>query len=357
MESPMPEPGIRVLQAIAGGAHGGAEVFFVRLAQAFARAGVSQRALLRRGRPWNAQVREAGVDVVELPFGGALDLMTKRAFRREIESFRPTVVLTWMNRATRFCPPANARLGTAHIARLGGYYDLKYYASCDHLIGNTRGIVAYLRKRGWPAGRCDYVPNFVDGEAASPVPRASLDTPAEAPLLLALGRLHENKAFDVLLRALPALPDAYLWLAGEGPARDELRALAERLGVTPRVRFLGWRDDVSALLASADILVCPSRIEPFGNVVAEAWAQSVPVVASASDGPREIITSGETGLIVPLEDAPAIASAVRTVIDNPAMAARMVESGRAAFDAEFTEQVVVARYLELFEKAALSCVA
>lgn len=357
MANPMSEGGVRLLQAIAGGAHGGAEAFFVRLAQAFARAGVTQRVLLRRGRPWNEQVRGAGIDVVELPFGGALDIASGRAFRREIEAFRPTVVLTWMNRASRFCPPAVRRPGVPHIARLGGYYDLKYYAACDHLIGNTKGIVAYLRKHGWPAERSDYVPNFVTGEAAPPVPRAELDTPTEAPLLLALGRLHENKAFDVLLHALPEMPETYLWLAGEGPARGELQALAQKLGVTSRVRFLGWRDDVAALLGAADILVCPSRIEPFGNVVAEAWAQGVPVVASASDGPRALISSGETGLIVPLEDAPAIASAVRTIIDNPAMAQRMVEAGRLAYEAEFTERAVVARYLSLFEKVTTSCAA
>jgi len=91
--------------------------------------------------------------------------------------------------------------------------------------------------------------------------------------------------------------------------------------------------------------------------VAEAWAQGVPVVAAASDGPRALISSGDTGIIVPLEDAPAIAAAVRTVIDNPVMAARMAAAGRTAYEAEFTEQAVVAQYLSLFKKAASSCAA
>jgi len=180
----MSERGVRLLQAIAGGAQGGAEAFFVRLALAFARAGVTQRVLLRRGRAWNDQIRGAGIDAVELPFGGALDLKTGAAFRREIAAFRPTVVLTWMNRATRFCPAKARRPGVSHLARLGGYYDLKYYATCDHLIGNTQGIVAYLHKNGWPADGSHYLPNFVDAESAAPVPRATFDTPPK------IGRAH-----------------------------------------------------------------------------------------------------------------------------------------------------------------------
>ena len=91
--------------------------------------------------------------------------------------------------------------------------------------------------------------------------------------MLALGRLHHNKAFDVAIRALVDLPGAVLWIAGKGPERNALQMLANQLGVSKRIRWLGWRDDVAALFASADVLVCPSRIEPLGNVIIEAWAQ------------------------------------------------------------------------------------
>ena len=135
------------------------------------------------------------------------------------------------------------------------YFNLKYYQNCKHLIGNTQDIVEYLINKGWSRECVHYLPNFVSGSRADPLPRESFYTPNDAPLLLALGRLHENKAFDVLLDALTLIPNAYLWLAGEGPKRTELEAQAEKLGVKPRVRFLGWRDDTEALLASCDIFV------------------------------------------------------------------------------------------------------
>ena len=339
---------LRLLQVCAGGEQGGAEAFFVRLALALDKAGVDQRLLVRRGRHWVSAL--GGLDPVALPFGGWADFTTKRAFAREIAAFRPHVVLTWMNRASHLCPARVAGHEFCHVARLGGYYDLKYYRSCDHLIGNTEDIVRYLRGQGWPAEKSHYVPNFVSADAMPAVARASLETPEDAPLLLALGRLHRNKAFDVLLRALVDLPQAYLWVAGSGPEEAALKSLGRELGVAPRLRFLGWREDSVALLAAADIFVCPSRIEPLGNVVIEAWAHGTPVVAAAAAGPMSLIVPGENGLIVPLEDAPALALSIRTLIDNPALGARLAEAGRTAYAESFTEEAVVGRYLDFFDR-------
>ncbi len=198
----------RLLQAMAGAKHGGAENFFVRLAGALQRAGEPQRVLIRRDPVRAALLGELGVDVAEASFGGRLDLTTGRAFRREIEAFRPEIVLTWMSCATRqFCPPGDF----VHLARLGGYYDLKYYRRCDHLIGNTRAIVEYAVGQGWAADRVHYLPNFVP----DPGPRLS-PAPSAARHAVALGRLHPNKGFDILLEALSLTPELVLSLAGEG---------------------------------------------------------------------------------------------------------------------------------------------
>ncbi len=221
---------------------------------------------------------------------------TRRAFRREIAAWQPNIVLTWMSRATRLCP----RGDFVHVARLGGYYDLKYYRRCDHLIGNTRAIVDYAVARGWPRDRIDYLPNFVPDLRVAALPGAADATSRRVPVGLALGRLHPNKGFDLLLEALAMTREIGLRIAGEGPLRPALENLAVRLGIAERVRFLGWREDVPALLADADLLVCPSREEPLGNVVIEAWSAGVPVVATASDGPAGLIVDGESGLLVPL---------------------------------------------------------
>lgn len=342
---------MRVLQVMAGAARGGAEAFFMRLVPALQRAGLDQQAAIRRHAGRAAALKALGLPVTELRFGGRLDWTTGPGLRRAIAAYRPDIVLSWMSRATRFVPAGRH----VNVARLGGYYDLKYYRRCRHLVANTEDIRRYVVDRGWPADRAHYVPNFVASPPATPVApvdRSLHDTPAGAPLLLALGRLHENKAFDVLLDALAEVGEAYLWLAGDGPLDRELRSRAERLGVAPRVRFLGWRDDTAGLFAAADTVVVPSRHEPLGNVVIEAWAHGVPVAAAASQGPAALIRDGDSGLLVPVDAAADLARAIRRLIDDKDMRDRLAANGRVCYETAFTESQVVGRYMDLFERLA-----
>ncbi|MDX9860382.1 MAG: glycosyltransferase [Rhodospirillales bacterium] len=330
---------------MAGAPHGGAEAFFMRLVPALQRAGVQQLVVMRRDAGRLAKLRAAGIEPVEVSFGGRLDFTTPLVMRREIRGFKPHIVMTWMNRATHMCP----RGKFIHVSRLGGYYDLKYYQACDHLIANTEDIRDYLINEGWPAEKAHYLPNFADDTPAAPVRRTDYYTPDRGKLILALGRLHPNKGFDVLLQSLVRLPEAYLWIAGEGPLRQDLEALAQRLGVKPRVRFLGWRDDVPALLAACDVFVCPSRHEPLGNVVLEAWAHGKPVVAADAVGPGMLIQQMENGILVPVDDAEALANGMRAVLDDDDLRAQLGREGRATFEAEFSEPIVVAKYVAFFE--------
>jgi len=336
---------MRVLQAMAGAQYGGAEAFFTRLAIAFEKAGLTQKVVIRADDARAKTLREGGVEPVQLPFGGKLDFKTGRALKKEIKEFKPDIVLTWMNRATGMCPKGDF----VHVARQGGYYNMKYYRNCDHIVGNTDDIVEYLVKEGWPKERSHYLPNFVTAEQAEPLSRKTFYTPNTAPLILALGRLHENKAFDVLLKAVARVPGAYLWLAGEGPLRSELEALAEKLSIKPRVRFLGWREDTPALFAAADLFVCPSRHEPLGNVVIEAWAQGRPVIATDSLGPGTLIEPRVNGLLTPVDDDAALGAAIKWAVQNPHEADDLARAGYEAYQRDFTEESVVKRYFDFFE--------
>lgn len=341
---------MKVMQVMAGAAHGGAEAFFERLVSGLHRAGLDQRVVIRTNPERAALLRAQGVEPVQCRFGGALDIGTPMSIKREVRHFAPDVVLSWMNRGTRMATKARRSGKFVHVARLGGYYDLKYYQGCDHLIGNTQDIVSYLVKNGWPEERAHYLPNFVSEERAAPVDRKTFYTPDGAPLILALGRLHTNKAFDTLLQALARVHNAYLWIAGEGPERAALEQQALDLGIKPRVRFLGWRTDTAALLAACDVFVCPSRHEPLGNVVIEAWAQGKPVVAADSLGPGTLINHLQSGVLSPVDDAPAMADALAAVLEDPELADHIAEGGYATFQERFTEKVVIQQYLDFFER-------
>lgn len=334
-----------VLHLLGTAGEGGAETYFVELVAALKRAGVTEAAAIRAHQGRAARLRAEGLPVAILRFGGPLDPFTKPAAARFARRTGTRLALAWMNRAARHTPKGP----WARIGRLGGYYNLKYYKGFDHLVANTEDIADWVVGQGWPAGRVSCIPNFaaVPAETAA-AERASLDTPEDAPLLLAMGRLHEAKAHDVSLSALAELPDAYLWIAGVGPQEARLQGMAEALGVAHRVRFLGWRTDASALYRAADVCVFPSRYEPLGNVVIQAWAHGLPVVAAESQGPKALIEDGEDGLLVPIDDAPAVARGVRRVLTEPGLGERMAAAGLARVRREFSEAAVVAQWKALF---------
>ncbi|MDO8913029.1 MAG: glycosyltransferase [Phenylobacterium sp.] len=333
-----------VLHLLGTAGEGGAETYFVDLVSGLARAGVSQAAAIRPNPNRQAALAAAGVPTATFRFGGPIDILTKPQVGGFARRNDVKLALAWMNRAARHTPKGPVRIG-----RLGGYYNLKYYRGFDELVANTEDIAEWIVGQGWPAGKVRCIPNFaaVPPETA-PADRAPLNTPADAPLLLSMGRLHDAKAHDVTLQALTQIPDAFLWIAGVGPQEAKLKAMAAALGVADRVRFLGWRTDASALYRAADVCVFPSRYEPLGNVVIQAWAHGLPVVAAASQGPAALIADGDDGLLVPVDDAEALAQATRRLLADPMLRIRLVQNGSDRVEAEFSEAAVVAQWRSLF---------
>ncbi len=334
-----------VLHLLGTAGEGGAETYFVDLVKALKRAGVPEACAIRGNTARETRLARAGVPVKVLRFGGPIDILTRPAAAGFASLQKTKVALAWMNRAARHTP----RGPWARIGRLGGYYSLKYYRGFDHLVANTEDIAEWIVSQGWPAGKVSCIPNFAAAPPqAEAVDRASLATPPDVPLLLAMGRLHENKAHDVSLQALVQLPDAWLWIAGVGPLEAKLRGMAEALGVADRVRFLGWRTDASALYRTADVCIFPSRFEPLGNVVIQAWAHGLPVVAAASQGPGALIREGQDGLLVPIDDPDALAGGARRLLADQALRARFARAGAARVEAEFSEAAVVGQWKALF---------
>ncbi|NQU21543.1 MAG: glycosyltransferase [Candidatus Nealsonbacteria bacterium] len=342
--SPLP----RVLQMLIGRNGGGAESFFVKLALALQQAGLPQRLIVSSSNDRADLLRAGGCDTVQLKFGGLTDPIARFRLRRQLADFRPDVVLLWLNRAARRCPQGDF----VTAARLGGYYKLKHYRKCDHLIGNTPDIVRYLVESDWPAERTCMLSDFGDLERLPPLDRAELDTPPDIPLLLSLGRLHPSKGFDVMLRTLASTPGVYYWLAGVGEMRADLEALARELGVADRVRMPGFRNDPSALYGAADLFVLPSRHEPLGNVILEAWTHGLPVVSTAAEGPSWLIDDEENGLLVPSENPAALAAAINRLLADTALRKRIATGGREKHDRNFSRETIAQQYIEFFRRIA-----
>jgi glycosyltransferase involved in cell wall biosynthesis len=336
---------MKAVQLLGSAKDGGAETYFVSLVQALETGGVAQACAVRPHAARERRLEAMGLPTLTAAFGGPLDLLTAGRVKRFAKREEAGVLIAWMNRAAQHAPAG--RWG--RIGRLGGYYGLKYYRGFDHLVANTRDIERWIVRRGWPASKVSYIPNFAEPGHGAPLDRAQFDTPADAPLLLGMGRLHANKAHDISIRALAELPDAYLWLAGSGPLEAELKTLAAETGVAERVRFLGWRDDAPSLYRTADVCLFPSRFEPLGNVVIQAWAHDLPVIAGMSDGPAALIRPEQDGILVPINDPRSLALAARRLILDRGLGRRLAEAGAARVRDEFSTARVVAQWRTLLE--------
>jgi len=344
----------RVLHLMAGAPTGGAETYCVDALLALQAAGVEQMLITRPHTQRLDDLRAAGVKIITAPFGNIFRSATQRVLANAIKEFKPDIIQYWMGRAASYAVPGAQAKGPAqpfkNIGWFGGYYDLKRYPHMNAYVGVTYDIARHIREAGAAVDKVFTIHTIADLPAAAPMPRAEFDTPEDTPLLLALARLHPKKGLDVLLRALVGLPGVYAWIAGDGPLKDELPKLARELGVADRVRFLGWRNDRAALLATCDVCVFPSRYEPFGTVTIEAWAAGKPLVAAAAVGPAAYVKNEENGLLVPIDDAPALRDAIARVIDDAPLRETIIAGGRESYQQQFTPPVMVAAYKDLYNQ-------
>ncbi len=222
------------------------------------------------------------------------------------------------------------------------------------VIANSHATAAAFVAAGGASAKVRVVHNGIDAapfdavtDTAARVLRAELSPTANFVMAM-FGRLSPWKGQDVALAALRALPpDCHLWIVGaalfgEQAYEAELRTAAASMGVADRVRFLGFRDDVPALMKAADVVVHASTLpEPFGRVAVEGMLAVRPVVAAAAGGIGEIITDGRTGVLVPPGDASALARAVQALRSDSSRAAALAAEGAAHARIAFTVGAMV----------------
>lgn len=330
---------MRILHIMAGAPEGGAENIMLESVLALAEAGHEQHVVTRDNNDFRAEsFRKAGIGVDFAGFSNAWPFPTRGVINKAITAFRPDVIECWMGRAGQFAPAAHR---ARSIGWYGGYYKLERFRNCEWHIGLTKDLLRHIREQGVPENRSGIVHTYAEFEGAEPTDRATLDTPADAPVALALARLHWKKGLDTLLDATAKVPGLYVWIAGEGPIEAELKEKCTKLGLDDRVRFLGWRNDRGSLLAACDFVAFPSRYEPFGTVTVDAWAGRKPLIAADADGPAAYVENEVAGLLIPKDDVDALATAMSRVISEPGLAEKLVAGGTAAYEAQFTKAAFV----------------
>jgi glycosyltransferase involved in cell wall biosynthesis len=339
---------------MAGRGLGGAETYSADVILRLEEAGVHQCVVMSRKAPRYAELEKAGIrmapSVLAVKFRPLQRFLLKRLLHKE----KPDIVHCWMRRAASLLPAMPGNPQPKIIGWFGGYYDPKHFRRCAVFVGVTRDIVEHMAKNGVPAGRGFFIPTFPAIATMPPADRSALATPREAKVFLTLSRLHPKKGLDTFLRAMKNFPDAYAWIAGDGPLRRALEKLARELGISSRVRFLGWRKDRAALLRAANVCVLPSRYEPFGTVILEAWAAGTPLVACRSVGPAAHIENETNGLLVDIGDTQGLANAMRRAANDEELRQHLIEHGYATYNRNYTPEAVIQQWLQLYRNLAAS---
>lgn len=289
--------------------------------------------LLRAPRALSRLIRRGGYDIVHASLFPAEVLVALASlFVRE-----PAYVLSKHNAWTRRTRPwhlALERFTTSRYARI----------VCNS-SDVERAVVARVPST---AGRTAVVPNGIPaGGAAIRAPKPTYD-------VIAVGNLRDDqKGIDILLRALALIPGRFsrAIVVGDGPARHGLEQLSRELGLTDRVEFRGASRQVPELLAAARLFVLSSRYEGMPNALLEAMAQGLPAVATAVGGVADIMTDGETGVIVPPQDPEALARAIADLLADDERAGRLGQAARAHIQERFTVAAHVDRALAVYRDA------
>jgi glycosyltransferase involved in cell wall biosynthesis len=280
-------------------------------------------------------------------------------FARLVRSLRADVVHTHLVHADLYGGLA-ARIRGAHLVttkhnddpfRAGPfrYVERGLAKLADRVIAITDALRTFTVERvGVPAAKVQTIPYGLDGLPAAWGENPPDDVPAAARMLLAVSRLTPQKGIDVAIRALQELPaDTVLVVLGEGPERSALERLAGDLGVGERVFLPGRVPDVAAWLRRARVFVHPARWEGFGLGVLEAMLAGLPVVASNVSSLPELVADGTTGLLVPPDDATALAHGIAAALERPELGAAGVARARQEFSVARMADRTAALYADL----------
>lgn len=338
--------------------------------------GVQSLLVAQPGAPMAERARAAGHPVRPLRMRGEVDPLAVLRLHQWLREDRITIVHAHTSHAHTLAALAALPFGRSRhrprvvVARrvdfsifrrsFFGLNHLKYLHGVDCYVTVSEAIRRVLIGDGVPAGRIHCVHSGIDLAKIEGAParreqvRAELGVPPGHALIANVAHMADHKGQRYLIEAMPAIlkarPDVVCAIVGDGELKGELEALATKLGVAGAMRFPGFRTDVPTILKALDVFVMPSHMEGLGTSVLDAMAAGAPVVGTEAGGMPESIEHGVTGLVCPVRDAGAIATAVLSILDDPARARALAAAAQARVRERFSTDAMVEGTLRVYER-------
>lgn len=324
--------------------------------------------VLTRSGPYEADLRRAGIPLVEIGKSFKADPAAFFKLKRHIAALAPDLVHTWLFAANSYGRAAALAARVKHIIAAERCIDPwkvwhelaidRWLARrSDRIVVNSSGIRDFYVRHGLPPEKFVVIPNGISPEAGGACREellAELGLPPQARLIGAVGRLWPQKRMKDLIWAADLLKvvrdDVHLVIIGDGPQRARLEQFRRQVRIEDKVHLLGHRSDVPRWMPNFDLLWLASEYEGLPNVVLEAMAAGVPVVATDIPGNRDLVVPDETGYLVPVGDRAAFARQANKLLDDAELARRLGATGRQRVLGEFTVERMVERHEQLYRE-------
>jgi glycosyltransferase involved in cell wall biosynthesis len=315
------------------------------------------------------QLSAAGVPLTVIGKRWKFDPRSYQRLEQHVRELRPDIVQTWLFAANAYGRVAALRAGVPII--LGGERSVDpwksgYQFAIDRFLAhrsrgivvNSRGVSDFYAQHGIPEAMFRVIPNGVT--LPPPATRtkdellAELGLSAGTRLIAAVGRLWPQKRVKDVIWAADLLKvlygDVHVLIIGDGPERARLERFRRLCEIEDRVHFLGERSDVPQILPHCALLWLASGYEGLPNVVLEAMAVGIPVVATDIPGTRDLVVPGETGYLVPIGDRAGLAKYANVLLERPEEAAQLGAAGRIRVAEQFSVEAMVARFAAMYRE-------
>jgi len=348
---------------------GGAERNLLQLAKRLDRANWEPHVYsLQPGGALISDFETAGIPVTSLQASKRNPLGIVNQLTRELKQFQPHILQSFLYHANivgriaarRACVPivvSGVRVAEKRSKRRLWLDWLTDRLVTHHVCVSAAVAQFMIDQAGLPAEKVTTIPNGVDAACfaeAKPVDLSQFSIPKNSTTLLFVGRLDPQKAPLNLMQAcepvLSRQKQVHLLLVGDGPLKPDIESWIEQHSLVNRIHLTGWRDDVAGIYKAAHCLVLPSLWEGMPNVVLEAMAAGLPVVATNVEGCNELIQDHQTGLLVPPDDISALSEAISAMLQNPNRASEYAQSSQVIVFKYFTQNIMAQKYIELYEK-------
>lgn len=348
---------------------GGSERHLLTLLPALREAGIDARFLGLDVAETDAsrfydELAARGVPALHVPCTTDVNPRMAAGVIRTVRSDPPDLLHTHLVHADFYGAMASRRLGIPFVSTrhnddrylLGPfrYLDRVFATGVSRLIAISHAVRAFLIRSGLPGERIETIHYGLDElpTARSEETPSDVGIPPHAPLVLAVGRLTEQKDHETALRAFAlareARPETALAILGIGPLEAETRQLIEQLGLGDAV-FLPGRLEIADWLERADLFVHSSRWEGFGMVLLEAMLAGLPIAATRVSAVPEVVASGETGILVDPGDWQALGTAIGRMLTEPELATKMGEAGHLRARRRFSVERMTNRTVALYD--------